>query len=200
MKGDSRTIKLPIGKEIDGIFTSPPYLGLIDYHDQHRYAYDLFNFEEHTKAEIGSPNGNCHNNNKEKYKQDIIVVLNNMLQNMKKGAKIFIVVNDKRNLYPEIAEVCNLKIIALKNKLVKTFIGMAYNPYESETLKWSIPLNYLKLGEDLLVGKTFWDFLGGNGTYDELLTIFEEVGNELKDKIENKIKELASLEKQAKLK
>lgn len=110
LKGDSRIIKLPVGKEIDGIFTSPPYLGLIDYHDQHRYAYDLFNFGEHSKAEIGSPNGNG-NNNKEKYKQDIIAVLNNMLQFMKKGSKIFIVVNDKRNFYPEIAEACNLKIV-----------------------------------------------------------------------------------------
>lgn len=88
-----------------------------------------------------------------------------------------------------------LKIIALRNKPVTTFIGMAYNPYEPEDFRWTLPLNYLKLGEDLLVGKYFWDFLGGNGTYEELLELFEEIGNELKDKIEEKIKEITNLDK-----
>lgn len=93
-----------------------------------------------------------------------------------------------------------LKIIALKNKQVTTFVGMAYNPYEPENFRWPLPLNYLKAGEDLLVGKSFWDFLGGNGTYEELLTLFEEIGNELRDKIEKKIKEVTSLDKQNRLK
>jgi len=93
-----------------------------------------------------------------------------------------------------------LKIIALRNKQVTTFVGMAYNPYEPDEFKWPLPLNYLRLGEDLLVGKSFWDFLGGNGTYEELLEIFEESGNELKNKIEKKIKEVVSLNKQTKLK
>ena len=52
-QGDARKIKLPFGKEINGIFTSPPYLGLIDYHNQHRYAFDLFNFKKYPDAEIG---------------------------------------------------------------------------------------------------------------------------------------------------
>lgn len=91
-----------------------------------------------------------------------------------------------------------LKIIALRNKQVKTFVVMAYNPYEPESFRWPLPLNYLKLDEDLLVGKSFWDFLGGNRTYEELLKLFEEVGNELKDKIEKKIKAVTSLDKQNK--
>ena len=33
------------GHKIDGIFSSPPYVGLIDYHEQHAYSYDLFGFE-----------------------------------------------------------------------------------------------------------------------------------------------------------
>lgn len=109
LRGDARTIKLNIGKEIDGVFTSPPYLGLIDYHNQHRYAYDLFNFEEYPDAEIGSPNKN-RNDQKEKYKKDIAAVFKNINSYLKPGARIFIVVNDKRNLYPEIAKECNFKI------------------------------------------------------------------------------------------
>jgi len=110
LQGDARSIKLPIEKEIDGIFTSPPYLGLIDYHNQHRYAYELFYFKEYPEAEIGSPNKNS-NQTKENYKKDITVVLKNMANYLKPGAKIFIVVNDKHNLYPEIAKECNFKII-----------------------------------------------------------------------------------------
>jgi DNA modification methylase len=109
LQGDARTIKLPIGKEVDGIFTSPPYLGLINYHEQHRYAYELFHFKEYPEAEIGSPNKNG-NNNKEKYKDDIIAVFKNMNPYLKLGAKIFIVVNDKYNLYPEIGKECGFRI------------------------------------------------------------------------------------------
>ena len=117
LQGDARKIKLPLRKEIDGIFTSPPYLGLIDYHDQHRYAFDLFNFREYPEAEIGSPNGNG-NNKKEKYKEDIAAVFKNMINYLKPGAKIFIVVNDKHNLYPEIAKECGFKFIDIFHRPV----------------------------------------------------------------------------------
>jgi len=40
-------------QKIKGIFSSPPYVGLIDYHEQHAYAYDLFGFERRDDLEIG---------------------------------------------------------------------------------------------------------------------------------------------------
>jgi len=83
-----------------------------------------------------------------------------------------------------------LKIVALRNKPVIVFCGIAYNPYEPEKFAWPLPLNYLKLGGDLLVGKQFWDFLGGNGSYEELLDIFEETGKELIDQIESKFQQI----------
>jgi DNA modification methylase len=110
LQGDARIIKLPLKKEIDGIFTSPPYLGLINYHEQHRYAYELFDFKEYPEAEIGSPNKNG-NDNKERYKKDITAVFRNMNNYLKSGAKIFIVVNDKHNLYPQIGEECGYKLV-----------------------------------------------------------------------------------------
>ena len=117
LQGDARKIKLPIGREIDGIFTSPPYLGLIDYHNQHRYAFDLFNFKEYPEAEIGSPNGNG-NDKKEKYREDIATVFKNMTNYLKPGAKIFIVVNDKHDLYPEIAKECGFKFVDIFHRPV----------------------------------------------------------------------------------
>jgi len=88
-----------------------------------------------------------------------------------------------------------LKIVTLRNKTVIVFCGIGYNPYEPKEFAWPLPLNYLKLGEDLLVGKQFWDFLGGNGTYEELLNVFEEAGEELKEKIEDKIKEVMLIDR-----
>jgi DNA modification methylase len=110
LQGDARIIKLPVKKEIEGIFTSPPYLGLINYHEQHRYAYELFNFKEYPEAEIGSPNKNG-NDNKERYKKDITAVFRNMNNYLKSGAKIFIVVNDKHHLYPQIGKECGYKLV-----------------------------------------------------------------------------------------
>jgi hypothetical protein len=54
IQGDVRTVKLPSNLQIDGVFTSPPYVGMIDYHEQHRYAYELFNLPRFDELEIGS--------------------------------------------------------------------------------------------------------------------------------------------------
>lgn len=54
--GDTRSLiskALPSGQLLDGIFTSPPYVGQIDYHDQHIYAYELFGFSRKDELEIG---------------------------------------------------------------------------------------------------------------------------------------------------
>lgn len=39
--------------KIKGVFTSPPYVGLIDYHEQHAYSYELFGFQRKDEKEIG---------------------------------------------------------------------------------------------------------------------------------------------------
>ena len=49
---DSRTVALPARP--DGVFTSPPYPGLIDYHEQHRYAYELLGLDDRRDEEIGA--------------------------------------------------------------------------------------------------------------------------------------------------
>ena len=37
------------------MITSPPYPGLIDYHEQHRYAYELLGLARHSDDELGRP-------------------------------------------------------------------------------------------------------------------------------------------------
>jgi type II restriction enzyme len=67
---------------------------------------------------------------------------------------------------------------------IQTFIAIPYNPYEPKpysrwTMRGMLDLNY-----ELKVAEEFWDFLGGEGTYQELLDIFERVGIELRPEID----------------
>ena len=45
--------------------------------------------------------------------------------------------------------------------------------------------------KNIFLSEKFWELLGGKGTYEEVLEIFDEVGKEFKGKIQNKIKEVA---------
>jgi DNA modification methylase len=115
VQGDSREIDFNNiegykGGKFDGIFTSPPYVGLIDYHDQHRYAYELFGFDDNGFKEIGPASKGISRDAKEEYKNDIIAVFQNMNKFLKPKAKIFVVVNDRDNLYQDIATSCGYSI------------------------------------------------------------------------------------------
>jgi len=52
LHADARYVTLPDAP--DGVITSPPYPGLIDYHEQHRYAYELLGLEDRSTVEIGA--------------------------------------------------------------------------------------------------------------------------------------------------
>lgn len=43
----------------------------------------------------------------------------------------------------------------------------------------------LDLQNELKVANEFWDFLGGSGTYQQLLDIFERVGIDLRQEIDD---------------
>ena len=98
-------------QKIKGIFTSPPYLGLIDYHEQHAYAYEMFGFERKDDLEIGSLSKGTGKEQKEAYIKDIAEVLINSKKYLQGNYNIFIVANDKYNLYPKIAELAGMKIV-----------------------------------------------------------------------------------------
>lgn len=110
-KKDSCFGKLLKSKKIKGIFSSPPYVGLINYHEQHAYAYDLFGFERNDELEIGPLYRGQGNAAKESYVQGISDVLNNSKKYLSKDYDVFLVANDKYNLYPRIAEKAGMKIM-----------------------------------------------------------------------------------------
>jgi len=97
--------------KIDGIFSSPPYVGLIDYHEQHAYAYDLFGFERNDELEIGPLNKGNGKEARESYIKGISDVLTNCKKFLKPDYKVFLVANDKYGLYPIIAEKAGMEIV-----------------------------------------------------------------------------------------
>ncbi|GIZ15783.1 TdeIII family type II restriction endonuclease [Capnocytophaga catalasegens] len=66
---------------------------------------------------------------------------------------------------------------------INTLIAIPYNPYEPKPYsRWTMA-GMLDLDKELKVAHEFWDFLGGQGTYQDLLGCFERVGVELRPEI-----------------
>lgn len=125
LTGDSRTIniieelqkkkpafaELISKQKIKGIFSSPPYVGLIDYHEQHAYAYDLFGFARKDNLEIGPLFKGQGREAKQSYIQGLTDVLINCKNFLVDDFDIFLVANDKYNMYPIIAENAGMQIV-----------------------------------------------------------------------------------------
>ncbi len=66
-----------------------------------------------------------------------------------------------------------------------TLISIPYNPYEPKPYsRWTMK-GMLDLQEEVKVAEEFWDFLGGEGAYQDLLICFEKAGIELRSEIDN---------------
>ena len=98
-------------QKIKGIFSSPPYVGIIDYHEQHAYAYDLFGLPRHDDLEIGPLFKGQKLEAQLSYIDGIAAVLNNCKRFLEEDYDIFLVANDKYNLYPRIAAAAGMKIV-----------------------------------------------------------------------------------------
>ena len=123
--GDSKTIdiykeitkknpkfaKLLRDQKIKGIFSSPPYVGLIDYHEQHAYSYEMFGFERKDELEIGILSKGQGKEARDSYVKGIAGVLQNMRKYLQEDYDVFLVANDKFSLYPHIAQLAKMKIV-----------------------------------------------------------------------------------------
>jgi hypothetical protein len=105
---DSRTVRL--AGRADGIITSPPYPGLIDYHEQHRYAYELLGLQDRRLEEIGAATQGTTIRAVDAYLRDMTAVFANARLQLESNAPIVIVVNDSRNLYPAILAGAKLRL------------------------------------------------------------------------------------------
>jgi hypothetical protein len=108
MHGDSR--ELDWGGSFDAVITSPPYPGLIDYHEQHRYAYELLGLDDRRELELGAAAAGTSKAALAAYSDGIVAVLRHAADSLRPGAPLLVVVNDRRDLYPEILERAGLRL------------------------------------------------------------------------------------------
>jgi hypothetical protein len=121
---DARRVDPPAS--VDLVFTSPPYPGLIDYHEQHAYAFDLLGLARRDGDEIGrTVKGYC---------EDVAAVLARAARALRPGGRVVVVVNDSRGLYGEILEASGLRLEERMTRHVNRRTGRRNGEYYEDVL------------------------------------------------------------------
>jgi type II restriction enzyme len=81
-------------------------------------------------------------------------------------------------------EWAGIVLTANKDAKVHTLISIPYNPYEPQPYQRWTMAGMLDLSQELMVANEFWDFLGGDGAYIDLLDCFEKAGVILRPEID----------------
>jgi len=146
--GDSRNTDFP---PADLIITSPPYVGLIDYHEQHRYAYELLSLLpepfasigwsgredlSNEELEIGPASKGTSRAARQQYRKDITTALARAIEPMPAGSHIVIVVNDKHNLYSDMAQSLPVEHVTTLNRHVNRRTGRRAGAFYEQILIW----------------------------------------------------------------
>ena len=92
------------------VITSPPYVGLIDYHQQHRYAYELLGLTWRAEKEIGAASNGNSMKAKRAYVDSMVESFSNVRQSLAKDGRMVVIVNDKLGLYDEIADRAGFQV------------------------------------------------------------------------------------------
>jgi len=130
--GDAR--ELALDGPYDAVVTSPPYPGLIDYHEQHRYAYELLDLHDCRELEVGAAAAGTSKRALAAYSAGIVEVILNVRESIRPGAPIAIVVNDRRDLYPEILERADLQLEERLRRHVNRRTGRRAGEYFEDVL------------------------------------------------------------------
>lgn len=134
--GDARTVTFP--GPIDCVITSPPYVGLIDYHKQHQYAYELLGLEWREDEEIGSAVKGTSPAAKSEYIQMIGDVLRNLRGSLTRDSVVVIVVHDRQNLYKDLAEALGFFLESHLQRHVNRRTGRRAHDFFEEILIWRL--------------------------------------------------------------
>jgi DNA methylase len=132
LHGDARRVALE--GPFAGIVTSPPYPGLIDYHEQHRYAYELLGLDDRRDRELGAAARGTSRAAIAEYVTGIAEALGRCTDAIEPGAPVIVVVNDRRDLYPEILELAGLRLVERLERHVNRRTGRRAGEYFESVL------------------------------------------------------------------
>ena len=127
-------LEVDLGATFDAVLTSPPYPGLIDYHEQHRYAYELLGLDDRRERELGAAAAGTSRAALAAYADGIAAVLERAAQVLRAGAPLLVVVNDRRDLYPEIFERAGLRLDGRHRRHVNRRTGRRAGEYYEDVL------------------------------------------------------------------
>lgn len=130
--GDAREVAYD--DVFDGVLTSPPYPGLIDYHEQHRYAYELLALDDRRELELGAAEAGTSRAAIEAYTAGVAAALARAAAACVDGAPVLIVVNDRRGLYPEILDRAGLRLEHRLRRHVNRRTGRRAGEYFEDVL------------------------------------------------------------------
>ena len=86
----------------------------------------------------------------------------------------------KRKLLEWVAQ----ELLRSPDSKIHSMIGIPYNPYEPKPYnRWTMR-GMFDLSAEVLVADELWDFIGGEGAYQDLLDCFEQAGIELRPEID----------------
>ena len=125
--GDATEVELE--GSFDAILTSPPYPGLIDYHEQHRYAYEILGLDDRRERELGAAAAGTSRRAIDAYTAGISSVLGRCSEQLAAGAPVLVVVNDRHDLYPEILERSRLRLVERLERHVNRRTGRRAGEY-----------------------------------------------------------------------
>ncbi len=132
LHGDTRELELP--GTYDAVVTSPPYPGLIDYHEQHRYAYELLELDDRRVQEIGAAANGASRAALTAYTEGIADVFSSCAAVLEARGRIVVVVNDRRGLYPQILERAGLQLEQRYQRHVNRRTGRRAGEYFEDVL------------------------------------------------------------------
>jgi len=134
LEADSRDVKLP---GVDMVMTSPPYVGLIDYHEQHRYAYELLGLTREAEPdEIGPAKRGASQRAQDEYVADIEAVFRHTMEHMPTNGVLVVVVGDRRDLYGGIAKRLGVRVEHIIRRHVNRRTGRRSGDFYENVLVW----------------------------------------------------------------
>jgi len=131
--GDARIIEFP---PFDMVITSPPYVGLIDYHEQHRYAYELLGLPWKEELEIGAALKGTSQRAKARYQREIAEVFSNVKKSLSEDGVVVVVVGDRYGLYDDIADLCGFYLETRLQRQVNRRTGRRAGDFYESILIW----------------------------------------------------------------
>ncbi len=118
----------------DGVITSPPYPGRIDYHEQHRYAFELLGLDDHRSDEIGAAAKGLSRRVVDDYVADMTAVFAHARAHTRPGGVFVIVIDDARDLYGEILDAAGLTLMESRRRHVNRRTGRRGGQFYEQVL------------------------------------------------------------------